>query len=339
MTTLQRKTKPITGPVSGSTSRRSFLRYAGGAFGGLALGAGISGCAAPEKPVRIGSNVWPGYEFLYVARDGGFFSGNLVRMVELASATACIEGLASGSLDGACLTLDETLTAISSGQSLKVIAVLDISHGADVLLARPEIGRLADLRGKKIGLEQSAVGAVLLDAALRNGGLSPNEVTLVHLGIEAHALAYTSGKVDALVTFEPVVTQLKAQKAVRLFDSAQIPGRILDVLAVRSEVAAANPAALRSLVAGHFRAREYFEKFPQASHAIISRRLKVAPGEVPGTYEGLQLPNVQENRAWLSGAKNRLETSAATLQKVMLEAALLPKPVEVSRLSDDRFLP
>ncbi len=92
--------------------------------------------------------------------------------------------------------------------------------------------------------------------------MSPKDVSLVHLGLEAHVLAYTSGKVDALVTFEPAVTQLRAQKAVRLFDSAQIPGRILDVLAVRTEVAGVNQAALRSLVAGHFRAREFFDKFP-----------------------------------------------------------------------------
>lgn len=339
MTNLQRKAISNTGPVGGPTSRRSFLRHVGGALGGITLGAGFSGCAAPEKPVRIGSNVWPGYEFLYLARESGFFPGNLVRLVELSSATACIQGLASGSLDGAGLTLDETLTAIASGQSLKVIAVLDISHGADVVLARPGISSLSELRGKRIGLEQSAVGAVLLDAALRKGGLSPKDVSLVHLGIEAHALAYTSGKVDALVTFEPVVTQLKAQKAVRLFDSAQIPGRILDVLAVRAEVASRNPVALRSLVAGHFRAREFFDKFPQASHAMISRRLKVAPGEVPGTYEGLQLPDVQENKSWLSGEKNRLETSAAALQEVMLAAELLPKAVDVSRLADARFLP
>ena len=339
MTSLQRKLLPPSVPSVWPSSRRIFLRRSAAALGGVALGAGFSGCAAPEKPVRIGSNVWPGYEFLYLARESGFFPGNLVRLVELASATACIQGLASGSLDGACLTLDETLTAIASGQSLKVIAVLDISHGADVVLARPGTNTLSDLRGKRIGLEQSAVGAVLLDAALRKGGLSPKDVSLVHLGIEAHVLAYTSGKVDALVTFEPVVTQLKAQKAVRLFDSAQIPGRILDVLAVRTEVAGMNPAALRSLVAGHFRAREFFDKFPQASHAMISRRLKVAPSEVPGTYLGLQLPDLQENRSWLAGEKSRLETSAVALQEVMLAAELLPKAFDVSRLADVRFLP
>ncbi len=48
----------------------------------------LGGCAEePAPPIRIGTNPWPGYEFLHLADELGYFEeeGVEVRLVELTS--------------------------------------------------------------------------------------------------------------------------------------------------------------------------------------------------------------------------------------------------------------
>lgn len=50
----------------------------------------------PEPPLRIGTNIWPGYEPLYLARNLGFYQGSSIKLVEMNSASAVIHALRSG---------------------------------------------------------------------------------------------------------------------------------------------------------------------------------------------------------------------------------------------------
>jgi NitT/TauT family transport system substrate-binding protein len=320
-------------------TRRQFLGLTAGSMAAVFAGVGLSGCSRKEPFVRIASNIWPGYEFLYLARDREYFSKEQVRMVEMPSASVCIEALAAGTVEGACLTLDEVLTARSEGLELTVVAVLDISIGADVLLVRPEIKTLQELKGHRIGVEQSAVGAVMLDAILRKAGLKSEELQIVHINVNKHRNAYINGEVDALITFEPVVSQLSNKKPSMLFSSADIPGRIIDVIAVRPEVLEVSPVAVQQLVAGHFRAREEFLKNPEKVSTILARRLNLNPEDVPTILRGIDLPDVTENHEFLSGESPKLENSASELVQIMIDAQLLPHKVGVADLADGRFLP
>lgn len=46
-----------------------------------------------------------------------------------------------------------------AGVALQVALICDVSAGADVLLAPPAIANLAALRGRRIGVESTALGA------------------------------------------------------------------------------------------------------------------------------------------------------------------------------------
>ncbi len=98
---------------------------------------------APRPPLRIATNVWPGYEPLYLARELGYFDPRTVRLVEMGSSTEVLHELRNGTIDGAALTLDEALSAVAEGLPLVVVLVMDISAGADALVARPGLERLA----------------------------------------------------------------------------------------------------------------------------------------------------------------------------------------------------
>ncbi|MCW9003657.1 MAG: ABC transporter substrate-binding protein, partial [Gammaproteobacteria bacterium] len=289
--------------------------------------------------LRIASNVWPGYELIYLARKLEYFGDDAVRLVELPSATVCIQSLAAGTIEGAMLTLDEVISARSGGIDLRVVAILDISMGADVLMAGPEIKSISDLVGKRIGVEQSAVGAVMLDAILDEGGLKPEDIETKYMTVNRHREAYNAKQVDALITFEPVKTQLIADGAHQLFDSSQIPGRIIDVLAVLPSVIENSPDNLRKLVAAHFQARDYFRNNQIQASEIMSKRLQLDPADVPGSYDGIELPDININYQWMGGANSKLTQSAIVLEEIMKKAKLLSGSTDLVNLIDNRFLP
>ncbi|MCW9055760.1 MAG: ABC transporter substrate-binding protein [Gammaproteobacteria bacterium] len=320
-------------------TRRQLIKVFSAGIVTASMPSFIMGCSHKEPLLRIASNVWPGYELIYLARKLEYFGDDAVRLVELPSATVCIQSLAAGTIEGAMLTLDEVISARSGGIDLRVVAILDISMGADVLMAGPEIKSISDLVGKRIGVEQSAVGAVMLDAILDEGGLKPEDIETKYMTVNRHREAYNAKQVDALITFEPVKTQLIADGAHQLFDSSQIPGRIIDVLAVLPSVIENSPDNLRKLVAAHFQARDYFRNNQIQASEIMSKRLQLDPADVPGSYDGIELPDININYQWMGGANSKLTQSAIVLEEIMKKAKLLSGSTDLVNLIDNRFLP
>jgi len=257
----------------------------------------------------------------------------------MASASEVSHALRSGTVEAAALTLDETLTLMQDGDDLRVVLIMDVSNGADVLLARNGIANLQSLHGKRVGVEEGATGALMLDAALQAGQLSADEVHEVSLTVDEHLSAWKSGKVDALVTFEPVRSALLAADAHVLFDSSRIPGRIVDVLVVRADLVEKFKSQIRTLLAGHFSAQHYLMTHPQDASARMAPRLATTPAQLLEQLKGVHLPDALENQQWLVGNKSTLVTSAGALVQLMQQRHLLLQKVDVTHLANASFLP
>ena len=286
---------------------------------------------SPAPLLRVGTNIWPGYETLYLARSLGAFDERRIRLIEFPSSVHVQDNLRNGTIEAGCLTLDETLSLLADGVDLRVILAMDISAGADVILARPGLGGLADLRGRRVGVESTNVGAVMLDAALQRAGLKTGDVTVVPLSVDEHETAYRNGAVDAVVTFEPVRSRLLSAGAHVIFDSSQVPDRILDVLVVRADKLAGRHDALLELVRGHFRALAHISRSPQDAATRMTPRLGAGPLE---QFSGLRLPDLGANRTFLAGAAPPLRGAAAELGALLVRRGLLPHPVAVDKLAD-----
>jgi len=287
----------------------------------LALAGGCTGPAEP--PLRVGTNVWPGYETLYLARHLGLIDEIDVRLVELPSATEVMRAMRAGLLDGATLTLDETLSLVAAGLDLDIVAVMDFSDGGDALVARVGIDGLSDLAGRRIGVERTAVGALMLDAVLERAGLTPDDVRQVYLSVDEHEAAYRNGDVDAVVTFEPVLSRLVDIGAVPLFDSAEVPGRIVDVLVFRDGIVASRADDVRAVVAGHFAALSRLEADPEGLMPVMSQRTELPPPDFADALDGLAFPSA-ETSCELIDAAGRLAANIEAVAETMRRAALLP---------------
>ena len=317
-------------------SRRIFLI----SLGALGLPIMQGACTHSGTPLRIASYVWPGYEFMFLAQREGWINQLEAVLVETGSATESIQLLTAGQVDGAALTLDEVLGARARGLSLVVILVFDISLGADVLLSRPGIENMVQLKDKRIGYEPSAVGALMLHKALAIAGLRPDQVVSIPVTFDRHYEAWEAGEVDALITFEPVSSHLQEKGALRLFDSSQIPDIIFDVLAVTPEAMRRKPEALRHLIAAHFRGLRNFRKNPNDTAYRMAERFRLPAKEVLTAYAGLELPNIYRNRKLLRAEDSPLVETARELSEFLLHTGILPNRLtDWSDLTSPAFLP
>lgn len=310
------------------------------ALGGALLAAclWLSSCGpAPPPALRVAASAWPGYEPLFVAEAAGYLPAEQIQVVEQPAATDVMHLLRNRSVEAGYLTLDEALTLISQGLELDIVLIADRSRGADAVLVRPPRQTLADLESARVGVENTAVGALMLAEALAHAGLGLADIRMSLYPVNQHERVYLDGEVDALVTFEPVRSKLLAAGARQVFDSGRIPNRILDVLAVRRDIAAAQGAHLRTLTAAHFRALE--ELHDEAATAVIARHWHIPASLVADRFLGLELLGPEDNRRLLQGDPAPLELNARRLAEVMHGYQLLPGVPPVGGLADPGYLP
>ena len=303
-------------------------------FSSFLLGA----CEQTPHPLRVGTNVWPGYEPLYLAREQGYLSEDAVRLIELPSATDVMSAMSLGHIEAAALTLDEVLTLMADGEDLVVLLIFDISDGADVIMARPEIRTLQDLKGRKIAVEITALGALILQAALDHAGLDVDDVQIVPAPLNTHTQQWRDSHIDAAVTFEPYATELAQAGAVRLFDSSAIKGQIVDVLAVQRSALEPFDHQLKTLVEAYFKARQQIIDQPQQSYQIMNQRLGLAADDIPHMFDGLELPDRKHNLSMLRESPSQIERNAHQLIDIMLRYQLLDQHLFVNEISSPYFV-
>jgi NitT/TauT family transport system substrate-binding protein len=217
-----------------------------------------------------------------------------------------------------------------------VALVFDISAGADALLARPDVTSLAGLRGRRIGVELNTTSSVLLDRALQKAGLSAGEVTVVPLALDAQQQALAQGEVDALATFDPVLSRVEAEGARVLFDSTAMPGEIVDVLVVRQAALDSRFDALAALVRAWGPAQQQVRRGDVAVLAQAAHRSAMALPQFRRSLGRMVLPDLDKNRELLAPG-GPVDAQLGRLAGFMKERGWL-KQVPEGHLVDDRLV-
>jgi NitT/TauT family transport system substrate-binding protein len=252
---------------------------------------------------------------LYLAQYLGAY-GKDVDVIQLSSATEVMRAMAHGSVDVAALTLDEALLLASKGMDLVAIRVMDISRGGDAIVTL-NAGAQNSLSGLKVGVENTALGAIVLSEALVQAGLNEADLEVVNLSVDEHEKALVAGRVDAVVTFEPVKSRLISKGAQVMFDTTQAPDLVVDMLVVREEALAEKHAQLVHLVQGYLTARQYMTTHRREAEAFFGKRLNLYPDQLQLAFAGLYLPTPEFNRDWFSGSPSMFENTCSRIQAIM----------------------
>ena len=309
------------------------------ALAAFAIVAALFGCARePESALRIGTNVWIGSEPLYLARELGSFDPAVVQLVEYPSASEVLRAFRNQAIDGMVISLDELFGLAVEGFDPRVILVVDVSHGADVVVGREGMRTLRDLKGKSVAVESSALGAFVLSRALAVNGMQAGDVNVVHLESNEQAAAFDKGQVDGAVTFDPYKAQFLRSGAKTLFDSTQIPGEIVDLLAVRASAVQQRPKQVQALLNGWFDAVDYMQRDPKDAARRMGIRQQTSGEAFLEAQRGLHVPSREENLRMLGGTTPELAAAGRRLMTLMVDAKLLQKSVDVERLLEPKPL-
>lgn len=317
------------------TTRRQVLSW--GLAAAAAGGVLTSGCARQDR-LRVGMQTWAGYQFMTLADRRGWYADQPLELLTFDSAEGIASALGDGSIDAATVTLDDAIRLRAHHVDLQVALVCDVSAGNDVVLARPDIDALAGLRGRRLGVESTALGDLLLAEALHAAGLAATDVQVVRIG-EDHYRAWLRGGLDAVLTFGHSRELLRREGLRVLADSRSFRQVILDVLAVRRSRDAAHQRALRALIDGHFRALGLWRQNPTDAIYELAPLLGARPERVGSFYEGLDLPDVAANRQWLEAPSTGLNVTAQLIAQVLVDAGRLERVPDLDGLYTAAYLP
>lgn len=299
----------------------------------------IAGCDNEKvETLQVGTPLWPGYEPLFLARDQGYFLNSSVSFVEYPIPAGAVRAMVNGSIQAATLTMDEVLKIVELGIPIKVVLVMDISAGGDVILARPQLNHIGELKGRRVAMEGSVLANYMLGRALELNGLERTDIQTITVNATEHEHVFNDEVIDAVVTYEPAKTHLLRNGAKILFSSSDIPGEIVDVLVVHENYLAKHPEVVRELITGWYRALQMLKQHPEVAAKIMSERLRISVEEVLASYNGINFPDKEKVKSMMQGEDVALRNSCAKLVNTMHHQGLLKKELDFSNLFSAEYL-
>jgi NitT/TauT family transport system substrate-binding protein len=299
--------------------------------------AGTAGCqpasAAGTVRITLGFSAWPGWLPWQVAQAQGLFAkhGLNVALKYFDNYTDSLLALQTGALDANSQTLTDTLNSVSAGAKQTIVLVNDNSTGNDKIIAREGIISVADLKGKRIAVEQGTVDHYLLLLALAQAGLGQSDVELVPLAKEAGAAAFAAGTVDAVCVSAPSTT-----KALQRQGSHAIATNLV----VRTNLAKEHPQTVQALVDTWFDTLTWIKTHRDAAVAIMASRAGVGIGDY-NTYDaGTTIFTRQQNLdAFTAGTTAaHLNYQAALTADFVFGTGMVQHRPSLDGLLDDRFV-
>jgi len=276
-------------------------------FAGLALALSVSTAAQAAEPLKIGYSDWPGWVAWEVAIEKQWFKEEGVDVTfEWFDYVASMDAFAAGKLDAVAMTNGDALVTGATGAKSVMILINDYSNGNDMVVVKPGIDSLKDLKGKKIGVEIGFVGHLLLLNGLEKNGLTEADVELINVPTNETPQVLASGEVDAIVAWQPssgqALTLVPGSKPV--YTSADEPGLIYDVLSVSPESLAARRDDWKKVLKVWYKAVAYLKdpKTYEDAVKIMASRVGLEPAEYKSFINGTNILTLDEAKKFMPKA-------------------------------------
>ncbi len=158
---------------------------------------------------------------LFIADAKGYYKaeGIEAEFVSFDTGAKMVAPLGAGQLDvGGGAASAGLYNAVDRGIKIKIVA--DKAHnvkgaGFQAFMVRKDLiesGKVksfADLKGMKVAITGAGGSdASVLNEAMKNGGLTYNDVEKVYLGFPQHAVAFQNGAIAASISTEPTVSKI-----------------------------------------------------------------------------------------------------------------------------------
>jgi NitT/TauT family transport system substrate-binding protein len=239
--------------------------------------------------------VYPAVDVQYLpaslAQARGFFKEeNLdVELIVMRGGPLGVQAVVSGNIDFV-MQFGSVFPAIWNGADLKILAQMTNALFFS-LIVRPEIQKLADLKGRKVGVTIGAATFAAVRELLRRSGIDPEKgVEYVHIpGSGAKIAALEKGLIAAAPIAPPgELKSIQAGYKRLVFFGDVLPEMAFTGLAATARYIRQNPKTVegmvRAIVRGTYLARDDSE----AAIETMQTHMKMAPNDAKETYRLVQ---------------------------------------------------
>ncbi len=241
--------------------------------------------AAEKTEFKVCWSIYVGWMPWGYLQDSGIMKkwadkyGIDVEIVQINDYVESINQYTAGAYDGCSMTnMDALSIPAGGGVDTTALIVGDYSNGNDGIILKDK-GKLQEIKGQNVNLVELSVSHYLLARALDSVGMSERDVIVVNTSDADMIAAYSTSDVTSVVTWNPLLSEIEAQKnATKVFDSAGIPGEIIDVMMVNTETLAANPSFGKALTGAWYEVAALM-----ASDSPEGKAARTAMAEASGT--------------------------------------------------------
>jgi len=312
--------------------KKSLIAVAAAVFATLA--------SAQETKVNIGISGWTGFAPLTLAREAGLFKkhGLDVTIKKIPQKDRHL-AIASGDIQCAATTVETWIVWNANGIPTTQIFQLDKSYGADGMVVKPHITKIADLKGKTVAASAPGTAPYFTLAwMLKKNGLSVKDVKVVNLEPQATANAFVAGTtdLDAGMTFEPYLSAVRAKpEAGKIIATTLDYPMVMDTFGCTPKFLADNPKAAKGLADAFFDAIDMIAKEPKKSFEIMGADVKQSGEAFEASQKYLRWQDRAANEKFFAGEHAQFSKEAADL---LLEAGIIKQLPDLTKLADTRFL-
>lgn len=246
---------------------------------------GFTAPALAQKAVRINWTAVTGAQSgLFMARQEGLFKkhGLEVEMIHIPSSSRAIQAILAGEIAISFMDGSNVTAANLKGANIALIAA-GTNRQVFSLMAKPEFKRIADLKGKRIGITR--IGSSTHTSALfalGSAGLRGADYQLLPLvQVPNIFTALAAGQIDAGVMSPPTNARAKKAGFVELMNLAKEGPEFVSVaIGTSRSYIKANEDIVRRVVRAYAEGIQVFKSNKEASLRMIEKQLKVADPEI-----------------------------------------------------------
>ena len=265
------------------------------------VASGFTLLAQAAEPLKIGYSDWPGFVAWQVAIEKGWFKEVDVDVkFEWFDYSASMDAFTAGKLDAVLMTNGDALVVGAGGAKSQMIMLTDYSSGNDMIVAKPGIKSITDLKGKKVAVEVGLVDHLLLRNAMKKAGMQAGDITIVNAKTNEMPQMLTSKDIAAVGAWQPISGEaMKASPGAKpIYTSADEPGLIYDGLAVSPASLKAHRAEWQKVVKLWDKVVAYIDdpKTQPDAVKIMAARSGITPAEYLPFLKGTRLLTLEENR-------------------------------------------
>ena len=286
---------------------------------GVALAPIMDTSTAQADTVKIAHSTWVGYGPLYIARDKGMFKQNGVDvdLIVMEDPKERFPTLMADKIQMIASTVDTALLYLKKPNDFQYVVAIDDSNGGDGIVAIKDIKTIADLKGKKVAVNEGSVSEFYLNVLLAKAGLKELDLNTVNMTAGDAGGAFVAKRVEAAVTWEPWLSKGKATDFGHLLvDSSTTPGLITDVLIVKTDWANAHQNDVAAIVKSWNEAVAYYRANPDESISIMAKGVGgwlKDPKDFKETLPGIKFYGADDNKAFF-GTKAKPGPLSTTVQ-------------------------